>query len=44
MNEIAAGEMPVKENAWAAVLGAIVGYLVLQHFPQIGSIIRMLTG
>jgi hypothetical protein len=44
MRENAVDGMPVKENATAAILGAIVGYLVHRHWPEIEIIVRMLTG
>jgi hypothetical protein len=44
MRENAVDGTPVKDNATAAILGAIAGYLVQRHWPEIEAIVRMLTG
>ncbi len=42
MQEKAANGAAVKENVSAALLGAIVGYFVHQHWPSIEAIIHMI--
>jgi hypothetical protein len=41
MQENAADGTTVKENFSAAVLGAIVGYFLSQHWPSIEAFLRM---
>jgi hypothetical protein len=44
MNHDAADGDPVKQNATAAILGVVVGYLVHRHWPEIESLVRLLVG
>jgi hypothetical protein len=34
----------MKDTATAALMGAIVGYLIHRHWPEIDRLVRILTG
>jgi hypothetical protein len=44
MSENAVDETPVSQNATAALMGVVVGYLIHRHWPEIESLVRLLVG
>jgi hypothetical protein len=44
MNDDAADGDPMKQNATAAMLGVVVGYLAHRHWPEIEFLVRLLVG
>ena len=44
MSDNAVDGTSVRQNATAAMLGVIVGYLLHRHWPEIESLVRLLVG
>jgi hypothetical protein len=44
MSDNAVDGTPVRQNATAAMLGVVVGYLMHRHWPEIESLVRLLVG
>lgn len=43
-NESARVEVPMNDALWSAVIGAIGGYLIARHCPEIAWLLHILTG